>query len=226
MITINNETIVQFIEFLKLNIIPIAAFLISLATFIVTFANFRRNKASIKCKQLGDDYIACIIKPDRIDLNTPDVYWHKDFRVIMDVIITNESALPISVIEFTLNNKLKFNSYSKPGDEYSVTTSPKEEIHNGVSFSGIEQKSVFPIGDDWLNPVIDIPPYTTLRGHLFFHFNDINDVSIGNNTLSIITSRKTFSFPIKVSDSIQSVLQPSSRVLEARDRRSPLNSSM
>ncbi|HFJ9270707.1 TPA: hypothetical protein ACGW6O_001116 [Bacillus cereus] len=218
MIAINNVSIVQLIEFLKLNIIPIAAFLISLATFIITLANFRRNRASIKCRQLRDNWVALILKPDRTDLKTPDVYWHNDFRVILDVIITNESALPISVIEFNLNNKLNFNSYSKPNDEYSITTKAGKEVHNGVvSFSGNEHKLIFPMNDTWLKPVINIPPYTSLRGHLFFHFNEKDDVNIGNNTLKIITSRKTFSFQVKISDSVHSVLPLPNKILEARD---------
>lgn len=220
MITINNESIVQLIEFLKLNIIPIAAFFISLATFIITLANFRRNKASIKCRQLRDNWIAHILKPDRIDQDTPDVYWQNDFRVIIDVIITNESALPISIIEFTLNNKLNFNSYSRPNDEYSITTKAGKEMHNGVvSFSGTEEKLIFPINDTWLKPVMDIPPYTSLRGHLFFHFNEIDDVNIGNNTLEIVTSRKTFSFQVKISDSVHSVLPLPNSILEDRDEK-------
>ncbi|PEM83675.1 hypothetical protein CN639_21505 [Bacillus toyonensis] len=220
MITINNESIVLLIEFLKLNIIPIAAFFISLATFIITLANFQRNKASINCRQLRDNGTAHILKPDRIDQKTPDVYWHNDFRVIIDVIITNESALPISIIEFTLNNKLNFNSYSQPNNEYSTTTKAGKEVHNGIiSFSGNEHKLIFPVNDTWLKPVIDIPPYTSLRGHLFFHFNEIEDVNIGNNTLEIVTSRKTFFFQVKISESVHSVLPLPNSILEARDEK-------
>ncbi|WP_240184694.1 hypothetical protein [Bacillus sp. H1m] len=83
----------QIIEFLKSNIIPVTALSISIATFIITFKNFWRNRANIECIQL-ENSMAILLRPDKIDTNTPDVYWDSDYRVIMDVIITNKSALP------------------------------------------------------------------------------------------------------------------------------------
>ncbi|MFJ8521423.1 hypothetical protein [Bacillus cereus] len=205
------------IEFLKSNIIPIAAFLISLATFFITFANFWRNRAKIECIQ-PDGVSAHIIQPDRIDLETPDVYWQSDFRVIMDVIITNKSALPISIIEFKLNNRFKFNSYSKPGTEYPVTTKSAKQIHNNIEFyDGDERKLEFQISDKWLQPIIDIPPYTSLRGHLFFHASDTNDLNIGENTLEIVTSRKKFSFQVKLNNKLNSVIPLPDKVHGARE---------
>ncbi|PGC69309.1 hypothetical protein COM21_07970 [Bacillus toyonensis] len=219
MIIINTGDITQLIEFLKLNIIPIATFLISLVTFIITFANFQRNKANITCEQIGNNSLASIMKPDRIDLETPDVYWQNDFRAIIDVIITNKSALPISIIEFTLNNTRTFNSYSKPGNRYCATTQPRDTIHNGVLSSGTEHQTIFFIDDKCLQPVLDIPPYTSIRGTLFFHFNDPNDVMVGDNTLEIITSRKNFVFSIKISGNVHSVLPLPDRILRARDEK-------
>lgn len=217
MIIINSGDITQLIEFLRLNIIPIATFLISLVTLFITFANFQRNTADITCEQIGNNSLASIIKPDRVDLEMPDVYWQNDFRAIIDVIITNKSALPISIIEFTLNNKRTFNSYSKPGDRYCATTKPRNTIHNGVVFSGSEHQTIFFIEDKWLQPVFDIPPYTSIRGTLFFHFNDPNDVMVGDNTLEVITSRKNFVFTIKISGNVHSALPLPDRILRARD---------
>ncbi|AYY27380.1 hypothetical protein ACS2QC_17090 [Bacillus cereus group sp. Bce033] len=205
------------IEFLKSNIIPIAAFFISLATFFITFANFWRNRAKIECIQ-PKGISAHIIKPDRTDFETPDVYWQSDFRVIMDVIITNKSALPISIIEFKLNNRFKFNSYSKPGTEYPVTTKSAKQIHNNIEFyDGDERKLEFQISDKWLQPIIDIPPYTSLRGHLFFHASDISDLNFGENTLEITTSRKNFSFQVKLYNKFNSVIPLPDKVHEARE---------
>ncbi|PGB34872.1 hypothetical protein COM07_25775 [Bacillus toyonensis] len=205
------------IEFLKSNIIPIAAFLISLATFFITFANFWRNRAKIECIQ-PYGVSAHIIKPDRINTETPDVYWQSDFRVIMDIIITNKSALPISIIEFKLNNRFKFNSYSRPGTEYPVTTQSAKQVHNNVTFYGAEERKLeFQISDKWLQPIIDIPPYTSLRGHLFFHANDTNDLNIGENTLEIVTSRKNFSFQVKLFNKLDSVIPLPNEVREVRE---------
>ncbi|SCC32361.1 Uncharacterized protein BCZB5J_02575 [Bacillus cereus] len=205
------------IEFLKSNIIPVTALLISIATFIITFKNFWRNRASIKCIQL-EDSMAVILKPDRIDTETPDVYWDSDYRVIMDVIITNNSALPISIIEFTLNNTSKFNSYSKPSPEYNVTLHPGKQEQDGmVIHYGLEEIQFFPMEDSWLQPIINIPPYTSFRGHLLFRFNDKSEVHIGNNTLEVITSRETFSFQVKITKEILSVIPLPDIVLIARD---------
>ncbi|PHA22040.1 hypothetical protein [Bacillus wiedmannii] len=208
------------IEFLKSNIIPIAAFLISIATFFITFANFWRNRANITCSQPRGLHTAHILKPDRIDTETPDVYWHTDFRVIIDVIITNKSALPISIIEFKLNDSFKFTSYSRPSSNYCVTTTSAKRVQNAITFYGAEERSFdFQIDDTWLQPIIDIPPYTSLRGHLFFHFNDISNVGIGKNTLEIITSRKAFSFPIRISDKLISVAPLPNEVCDIREKK-------
>lgn len=203
---------------MKSNLIPFVALIVSLATFWITLANFWRNRAKIECNQLKDNNMAIILKPDRIDSKTPDVYWNSDFRVIMDVIITNKSALPISIIEFTLNNQFKFNSYTRPSSEYTVTLKAAKVEQDGVVIHYAEEKKrTFPIEDTWLQPMIDIPPYTSLRGHLLFRFNDKSDVHIGNNTLKIITSRKTFSFQVKITDEILSVVPLPEEVRKVRD---------
>ncbi len=204
------------IEFLKSNIIPVTALSISIATFIITFKNFWRNRANIECTQI-ENSIAVLLKPDKIDTNTPDVYWDSDYRVIMDVIITNKSALPISIIEFTLNNTSKFNSYSKHSPEYIVTTQPGKQEQDGIIHYAEEKKHIFQMEDSWLQPIINIPPYTSFRGHLLFRFNDKSEVHIGNNTLEVITSRETFSFQVKITKEILSVIPLPDIVLIARD---------
>ncbi|WP_240184693.1 hypothetical protein [Bacillus sp. H1m] len=80
-----------------------------------------------------------------------------------------------------------------------------------------EKKHIFPMEDSWLQPIIDIPPYTSLRGHLLFRFNDKSEVHIGNNTLEVITSRETFSFQVKITKEILSVIPLPDLVLIARD---------
>ncbi|WP_255257756.1 hypothetical protein [Bacillus cereus] len=201
---------------MKSNLIPFVALIVSLATFFITI--FWRNRAKIGFNQLNDTNMAIILKPDRIDTKTPDVYWNSDFRVIMDVIITNKSALPISIIEFTLNNQFKFNSYTRPSSEYTVTLQATKVEQDGmVTHYGGGRKRTFPIEDTWLQPMIDIPPYTSLRGHLLFRFNDKSDVHIGNNTLRIITSRKTFSFQVKITEELFSVAPSPEEVRKVRD---------
>jgi hypothetical protein len=198
--------------------LPIATFLIAVLTFIITFANFYRNRAKIKVLQI-DNSISYIIKPDFIDEKTPDVYWNEDYRVIVDVIITNKSALPISIIEFTLNDDLTFNSYSRFGNIYNVTIQPMlERDKNGVLFSiGKAEIKALEIENSYINPVADIPPYTSVRGHLFFHYHDPNKAKVGLNNLNIKTSRGSFSFPVEIYEFVESALELPSSIQKARN---------
>ncbi|MGN7938519.1 hypothetical protein [Metabacillus sp. 22489] len=201
-----------------IDLLPLATFLIAVLTFIITFTNFYRNRAKIGILQI-DNSTSCIIKPDFTDYDTPDVYWHEDYRAILDVVISNRSALPISIIEYKLNDGLIFNSYSKFGSNYKITTQPKiEKDSKGVIFAmGKELSKIFYIEDSYLKPVTDIPPYTSVRGFIFFHYHDKNKVKIGINKLQVVTSRKTFSFQVKISEYVESALQLPSSIQKARN---------
>lgn len=199
--------------------INIATFLIAALTFLITFANFYKNRAVIKCEQL-DTSASYIIKPDFIDTENPDVYWQNDYRAIIDVIISNKSAKPISIIEFTINDSLKFNSYHMPGKEYIVTTIPSyEKSSSGVVFGfGRKEAKALPIGDQWIQPVLNIPPYSSIRGHLFFHFHEDDEITLGDNELKIITSRKVFLAKVTLSDIEKSRLPLPDSIEKARNQ--------
>lgn len=199
--------------------INLGTFLIATLTFGITFSNFYRNRASIKLKQF-DDSLSMLIKPDIIDFETPDKYWRNEYRLITDVVITNQSAKPISIIEFTLNGKMKYNSYHEPGELYHATLTPRESIdQNGILFAyGKSEKISLPIRNEWLQPIIDIPPHTSLRGHLFFHFPNKSMVSKGRNRLVISTSRKSFTTNLNLCDIRESSLQLPDSIHEARNQ--------
>jgi hypothetical protein len=199
-IPVNLNTIIE--------ILPLATFVIALVTLIVTLANFFRNKAKIKVLQIqkGTTYI---LKPDRDDSKNPDVYWNKDYRILADIVITNNSALPISIIEFKLNDDLIFNSYTQPGNTYTVTIRPFNNLDkNGIIFArGDSLSKVFEMKDSYIQPVFDIPPYTSIRGHLFFHYNDESKAQVGKNILKVVTSRRVFTSEIEIYESVHSALE-------------------
>lgn len=212
------ENFIKIIQYIIDNP-TIGTFLVAVLTFGITFANFYRNRPSIEVDQLSTSD-SLIIKPDFIDTETPDVYWQRDYRVIADVIVTNRSAKPISIIEFVLNDYLKFNSYSRPGDVYLITVKPPKEKIDGVTFvSAFSFKKEISIQNDLLKPVIDIPPYTSIRGYLFFSFSDKNDVNVGQNKLEIITSRKTFVKDLSVFDIEKSRLPLPGNIEKVRNQR-------
>ena len=204
----------DFLDFL-LNNINLGTFLIATLTFLITFATFFSNRASLKLIQLRESK-SVVIKHDLIDLENPDVYWKDDYRLISDVIISNQSAKPISIVEFVLNDQLRFNSYNLPGKDYKVTTQPKLETKGGVTFSGTEKFLNYRVGDSWIQPIIDIPPHSSIRGHLFFHFANKEIVDIGTNKLDIITSRKTFTKDLVVFESQSTRLPLPSNILSVR----------
>lgn len=208
------EAILQFI----VNNINLGTFFIAFLTFGITFSNFYRNRATIKVSQYPDS-LSALIKPDFIDTKNPDFYWHNGYRLIADIIITNKSAKPISIIEFKLNKNLKFNSYSKPGTLYEITITPrKQKLGNGIIAYGKSESKLFPINDQWLQPIVEIQPFTSVRGHLFFHFPDKDMVKKERNILEVITSRKTFTTNLDVYEIHESPVLPSKEILEARDQ--------
>jgi hypothetical protein len=209
--------LIESVNFIKENT-NLGTFFIAVLTFGITFVNFYRNRPSIKIEQLSTSD-SRLIKPDFIDNKTPDVYWQRDYRVLIDIIITNKSAKPISIIEFVLNNSLKFNSYTRPGSAYSITVKPKEESIDGliISYGSSTQKN-FSLHNKLLQPIVDIPPHTSVRGFLFFTSSNENVVNIGKNELKIITSRKTFIKDINIFDIEMSRLPLPDSIVKARNQ--------
>lgn len=196
--------------FIASNILPISSFATSIATFLITYLNYREGKATLEVTQIGRAKSSILIKPDRPDRKNPDVYWDSEYRVLSEVIITNKSSKPISIIEFKLNDNFIFNGYTKPGECYKVTTKPtKYKSTPSISIEGVEECATFPISDNWLKPVLTIPPHTSTRGYLFFNIkSDTSDVRIGKNDLTIITSRKDFKAELEIFEKCNSVLPP------------------
>ncbi|MBC1286911.1 hypothetical protein HB818_14200 [Listeria booriae] len=188
------------------NIIPITAFLISIITFYFASATYFSKRASVKLYQLEQEKASVIIEPDRESDESPDVFHNKKYRVLSEVVLVNKSSLPITVIEFILNNKLKHNSHSRAGKVYAYTGSVQKPLteHKGVTFGRTQgnETQFFPIEDNFFKPVFNIEPYSSVRGYVFFKYDDKELVNVGNNELTIRTSRKDFNFDLKVDEAL------------------------
>lgn len=199
----------MIIEFIKNNLLPISTLVVSLVTFYITLRNHLETRASLKLIQVNKEKATQLLEPDRLDNSSPDVYWDSKYRVLSEVIITNNSSKPISIIEFTLNDEFTYNSYTKPGNEYQVTIRPNKQHKNGITFFGSSLIHAFEVKKNVIVPISTIPPHTSIRGILFFNIgNDKSKINIGENTLKLHTSRKVFVFKLKILEEYYSLLQP------------------
>lgn len=208
-IYINLQFWYHTLDFFKTNLIPLASFFTSIITFSIMFKNHRETKQNLHVSNIGSSNSSVLIKPDRNEYNQPDNYWDSEYRVISDVVVTNRSSKPISIIEFRLNDTYIFNSYTKPGANYSVTLIPiKKEYPGGITTYGESLSHNFAISNKWLNPIFDVPPYTSLRGYIFFNIKDNEEnVKIGKNKLTVLTSRDKLVTTLEVFLNYDSVLQ-------------------
>ncbi len=136
------------------------------------------------------------------DINTkrsskyPDPFYGNQYRILSEVLITNNSSLPISIISFTLNDTLSYDSYVDGGNYYLVTTSEISKTSLGSPDSPI----------NYLTPNFTIDPYTSVRGNIFFNLSNSEDFfKMDNHDLKIHTSRGVFNFELKVPNHIESI---------------------
>lgn len=192
--------------FLQNNIIPITVFIVSLVSFYFALSNYLNQRPKLYLQQHNLQKTSIIIEPDRDSDSDPDKHHHIPYRVICEVVLTNNSSLPISIIEFNLNNDLIFNSYSQPGSKYEFSSKNIKNLpeHENITseFKNDIKTQVFPIGPYTLKPIIKLDPYSSVRGYLYFKFYDKEQVRVGENKLQVITSRKTFNFDIVVHEAL------------------------
>jgi len=115
---------------------------------------------------------------------------------LVEIVITNKSSLPISILEFSIPDFPAFSSYSPTIDSFTVTTQSTSKTIVGEKNSPLE----------YLKPEFTLNPYTSKRGYLLFWSGIEKDVSpMENITLTILTSRGTFKKKIKFSSSMESI---------------------
>ena len=81
--------------------------------------------------------------------------------LLIEIIITNRSSLPISILEFSLPPEYglaSFNSYSDTQDSFKITVDTNSTVHFGYPASPIK----------YLQPEFTLDPYTSDRGYISF----------------------------------------------------------
>lgn len=192
---------------MKLNpgILSIIASALAIPSFLFALRNYFVSRPKIEIQQLLKTHSSIVIEPE-FDLNTPDVYSDRRYRLLIEIIIKNKSSNPISLISFDING-LEYNSYSRPEHEYTVITRSRIITKNGITMTrGNAENIHFPIDDDFINPVTTLQPFESIQGYLFWPLfeNDLSKLNIGKkNKLIINTTFKKFKFKIKIQDIIK-----------------------
>ncbi len=190
---------------LKKDILSLIISGVSLAiSAFVAYRNIWLSRAKIKVIQT--DNASRSFYMQSFDGNSPiysGEFEHREFpymksALLIELIITNKSSLPISVLEFYTKDFTSnaFTSYSETKDSFVVTTSESSSVRIGNDY---------PI--KYLQPEFTIQPYTSERGYILFWsgLEDETFVTPKKITLGIKTSRKSFKFPIKIPASFKSI---------------------
>lgn len=154
-----------------------------------------------------------ICLPYRDSDTTPDPYWHRPYRVLMDVIITNNSAKPISIDSFNLVDKASFHPFFQVGEKYSIplnkariNANPSDLLVRTDTGSEKEIELIYNEKEAAFKFPLDLPPYSSRRGKLVFALESLSDVSLGDkNKLTLSTSRGPFSYQLVISVFLQTV---------------------
>lgn len=163
--------------------------IITVSTFVILCFRFVAEFKHLKVTPGYSKYSSLLLLPNRKDENSPDKYGSYLYRVILDVVITNKSSKPISIIACSLGSlDIKYTHYMKPGI-YRVNSGKYTYTYDMTETNSFN----FPI---------TLAPYESLESNLVFLMNNENDIDLGENSrnqLKLITSRgtKKFRLPIK-----------------------------
>lgn len=193
-----NQILNVTITFLKTNWFSIASAIGIAVSIFIGLVNYYSSKPKISVIIPNGVLNKSIFEPDRDSANEPDKFWNFKYRIFIDIIISNQSRMPISIYEIRLNG-LKITPYNIVGTTYEVTTqSGHKMLPHGIEASGgPTNKMGLDIDDHQLKPIIDLKPYSSVRGMLVFRFNgDVEEFQKRNKTLKLLTPLKEFDFPI------------------------------
>lgn len=132
--------------------------------------------------------------------------------LLIEVIITNQSSLPISILEFSTKDFASnaFCSYSYTQDGFKISTSKNNTVTFGSKNSPLK----------FIKPEFTLNPYTSNRGYIMFwsglenkEFNSSQDI-----TLITTTSRKEFKNKIRLSDTYESIKKNVKYTTDDHDR--------
>lgn len=167
-----------------------------LISLITSWNSWWKSKTSIKIEQTHNATRSLYFKSFDASVNDNESDAHPVFRsvLLIEIIITNRSSLPISVLEFSIDGFPTFDSYSYTKDSFQATLKNGSSIHLGND-NAIK----------YLKPEFTIEPYTSERGYIFFWHGAEQDLDIDNKLdLTVRTSRKEFKAKVKVSGKYES----------------------
>lgn len=171
-------------------------------SFFVAFNNFWYSRKNINITQTHNASRSIFLKSYDGSSASYDYSYPLDSSPqiaslgLVEIVITNNSSLPISILEFSIPGLADFSSYSPTVDFFTVTTRKSSKTIMGDNNSPL----------NYLKPEFTLNPYTSKRGYLLFWSGQECDMPIEENIpLTILTSRGSFNKNIKFSDSIESI---------------------
>ena len=197
------ENILNFvnlaIDFLKNNWFSIASTIGIVFSILLGLINYYSSKPKLSIIIPDGEFNKSIFEPDRDSATNPDKFWNFKYRIFIDVTISNQSRMPISIHEIRLNDDLKITPYNKVGQSYEITIeSGHKMLPHGIQASGgpILRRGI-DIDSNQLKPIINLNPYSSVRGILVFRYNGkIKDFQDSKKKLKLLTPLKTFEFSI------------------------------
>lgn len=166
-------------------------------SIVVAWNSAWKSRASLKIDNLKEGLFLKSFDGCIKSYSFEDYYYSPNFYsvILIDLIITNKSSNPISILEFSIPEFPIFNSYSTTQDAFFITTKENFKIHIGGNI---------PI--KYLKPEFTIAPYTSVRGHVLFWSGYECVIDRDKDIpLTIKTSRKTFKKDIQIKSVYSSI---------------------
>nr|DAF64636.1 MAG TPA: hypothetical protein [Siphoviridae sp. ctamP19] len=185
--------------------LPLLSFVFSTIAFLFTLKNEYNKKFNLQLQVLDENISEW--KIDRFSTENPDNYFQYRYRLFPNVVITNNSSIPVTINSFSLNDKYKFSIFTNNAKHYSVTIETNSTKKDEITFYSVGKEKKIEIALDnnnVLKPVITIAPFESVTGLLFFMFDES---LIGKNTITVYTSRGNKEFPLTISSQYNSVVQ-------------------
>ncbi|MGM0124609.1 hypothetical protein IGI37_001987 [Enterococcus sp. AZ194] len=180
--------------FFKEFFLPIISLVFSTFAFYISFRDRQSKKRNLSILPITDieEWIV-----DRESSKIPDIYHQLPLRCMFEVLLTNNSSLPITIIEFHLSDdpSIVFNRYVEPGITYNVQIVENELIKLGEYAS---KAKTFAEGDILKMP-FTIKPYEAAITGIIFGYTD---TIVGSQTLLVRTSRGDLEQKIQVSKQV------------------------
>lgn len=151
--------------------LPLLSFVFSTIAFLFTLKNEYNKKFNLQLQVLDENISEW--KIDRFSTENPDNYFQYRYRLFPNVVITNNSSIPVTINSFSLNDKYKFSIFTNNAKHYSVTIETNSTKKDEITFYSVGKEKKIEIALDnnnVLKPVITIAPFESVTGLLFFMF--------------------------------------------------------